>query len=68
MIAHPSFGPVGGTDTDVQDFWISGYPTAGIADDQEVGIKGDFCIFRRKTYTTTLAGQRTIFVLEQVDA
>jgi hypothetical protein len=68
MIAQPVVGiHPAEIDIESRDFWVSGFPTAGLADDQETEVKGDFCITSTKTYTTSLGAKRTIFVLEPID-
>ena len=61
MIVSPSAAQV-------QELWMSGYPTAGIADDQRTEITGDFAVCGTKSYTTAMGAPRTILVISSVDS
>lgn len=49
-----------------EDFWVSGYSTAGMVDGRNYELSGKFKVVSTKRYKTALSGSRTIFLIEPV--
>lgn len=50
-------------------FWLQGIPTANLADDDDVNVKGRcFRVIGNKTYGTAIGGSRTVMLVEALDA